>query len=212
MGYSLNFNSKYDSNILFQVLAFTDVFLPFVMLLFGALFGMISLLFEFVSQGNTSNHYKEKMSSNHKKVVKTIFQIMNRDSEEPCQQLFLIQKLLKENVSNKQLFFIGRNDTQIKHMGYRIELNELEIVLNKLSSIKETCVFYIKNKARTYGKIISVISTNRQISKEEIYTFIQKYLPKYFLPQELFCVDDLPKNNNGKIDRALIKKEYEKKI
>ncbi|WP_440650531.1 AMP-binding protein [Candidatus Pelagibacter sp. HIMB1495] len=120
--------------------------------------------------------------------------------------------LVKENISNNQLFFIGRNDTQIKHMGYRIELNELEIVLNKLSSIKETCVFYIKNKARTYGKIVSVISTNRQISKKEIYTFIQKYLPKYFLPQELFFVDDLPKNSNGKIDRALIKKKYEKKI
>tara|TARA_Y100000389_G_scaffold203999_1_gene254462 strand:+ start:2940 stop:4463 length:1524 start_codon:yes stop_codon:yes gene_type:complete len=120
--------------------------------------------------------------------------------------------LVKENELNNQLFFIGRNDTQIKHMGFRIELNELEIVLNKISSIKETCVFYIKNKYKTYGKIISVISISKKISKEEVYSFIKKHLPKYFLPQELFFVKDLPKNFNGKIDRALIRKNYEKKV
>jgi D-alanine--poly(phosphoribitol) ligase subunit 1 len=120
--------------------------------------------------------------------------------------------LVKEDKLNNKLFFIGRNDTQIKHMGYRIELNELEIILNKLSSIKETCVFYLKNKNKTYGKIISVISTNQKLKKEEIYSFIKEYLPKYFLPQEVFFVKDLPKNFNGKIDRTLIKKNYEKEI
>ncbi len=120
--------------------------------------------------------------------------------------------LVKESKSNNQLFFIGRNDTQIKHMGYRIELNELEIILNKFSLIKETCVFYIKDKKKTYGKIVSIISTSETIKKEEIYSFIKKYLPKYFFPQEIFFVKDLPKNLNGKIDRSQIKRNYEKQI
>ena len=120
--------------------------------------------------------------------------------------------LVKEDRFNNQLYFIGRNDTQIKHMGYRIELNELEIILNKFDSIKETCVFYLKDSNKTYGKIISIISTNQNLSKNEIYSFIKKYLPKYFLPQEVFFVKDLPKNLNGKIDRTLIKKNYAKKI
>jgi D-alanine--poly(phosphoribitol) ligase subunit 1 len=137
-----------------------------------------------------------------------IFDIDNLES----QRAYKTGDLVKEDKLNNQLFFIGRNDTQIKHMGYRIELNELEIILNKLSFIKETCVFYLKNKNKTYGKIISVISTNQKIKKDEIYSFINKYLPKYFLPQEIFFVKDLPKNYNGKIDRALIKKNYEKEI
>lgn len=120
--------------------------------------------------------------------------------------------LVKEDKFNNHLFFIGRNDTQIKHMGYRIELNELEIVLNKLKTVKETCVFYLKNNYKTYGKIISVISSSQKISKKEVYFFIKKYLPNYFLPQEIFFVKDLPKNFNGKIDRALIKKNYEKQV
>ncbi len=120
--------------------------------------------------------------------------------------------LVKEDKSNKLLYFIGRNDTQIKHMGYRIELNELEIILNKFPSIKETCVFYLKNKNKAYGKIVSIISASQKLSKNEIYSFISKYLPKYFLPQEVFFVKDLPKNFNGKIDRTLIKKKYAKEI
>ena len=116
--------------------------------------------------------------------------------------------LVKEDKVNKLLYFIGRNDTQIKHMGYRIELNELEIILNKFSLVKETCVFYMKDKNKTYGKIVSVISSNTKIKKDVLYSFIKKHLPKYFLPQEVFFVKDLPKNMNGKIDRNLIKKNY----
>ena len=137
--------------------------------------------------------------------------IFNTDSLDN-QRAYKTGDLVREDILNNQLFFIGRNDTQIKHMGYRIELNELEITLNKLSSIKETCVFYLKNKHQTYGKIISVISTNQKLKKDEIYSFIKRYLPKYFLPQEVFFVKDLPKNFNGKIDRTLIKRNYGKEI
>ena len=137
--------------------------------------------------------------------------IFNIDSLDN-QRAYKTGDLVREDILNNQLFFIGRNDTQVKHMGYRIELNELEITLNKLSSIKETCVFYLKNKHQTYGKIISVISTNQKLKKDEIYSFIKRYLPKYFLPQEVFFVKDLPKNFNGKIDRTLIKRNYGKEI
>lgn len=120
--------------------------------------------------------------------------------------------LVLEDKQSQQLSFIGRSDTQIKHMGYRIELNELEIVLNKHSLIKETCVFYLRDINKTYGKIVSIISCNQKILKKELHSFIIKYLPKYFLPQEVFFVKDLIKNSNGKIDRNMIKRVYEKKI
>lgn len=145
-------------------------------------------------------------------VQNTIKNFISHESKLNGQRGYKTGDLVKKDKLNNLLYFIGRNDTQIKHMGYRIELNELEIVLNKLSSIKETCVFYVKSKNKTYGKIISVISTNKKIKVNEIYLFIKKYLPKYFLPQEVFFVKDLPKNMNGKIDRTLIKKNYEKKI
>ena len=52
-----------------------------------------------------------------------------------------------------RLYFIGRKDTQIKHLGYRIELNELEVTLNKHPQINEACVFYVKNKNKFSEKL-----------------------------------------------------------
>lgn len=97
-------------------------------------------------------------------------------------------------------------------MGYRIELMELEVVLNKIKSVKESCVFYIKKENKEIGKLVTVIAIKQKLTKIEIIEFIKKYLPSYFMPQEIFLIKDLPKNSNGKINRTLIKDIYGKKI
>ena len=111
-----------------------------------------------------------------------------------------------------KIYFVGRKDTQIKHLGYRIELNELEVTLNKHTQVNEAFVFYQKNKLETHGKIIAVMSVKKNIEKSEILLFLKKYLPKYFLPKYIFFRADLPKNSSNKIDRVKLKKIYEKKI
>ena len=82
--------------------------------------------------------------------------------------------------------------------------------MNKNPSVDEACVFYFKKKFNTYGKIVAVISSKKNINKFILLKFIKKFLPNYFLPQEIFIVKNLKKNFNGKIDRNGIKKFYEK--
>jgi D-alanine--poly(phosphoribitol) ligase subunit 1 len=113
---------------------------------------------------------------------------------------------------NNYLYFVGRQDSQIKHMGYRIELNELELLINKLKNVKEACVFYLKKINKDYGKIILLVSTLNKINKNNIIKYIKKNLPSYFMPSEILFCDSLKKNDNGKIDRTYIKKFYEKRI
>jgi D-alanine--poly(phosphoribitol) ligase subunit 1 len=134
------------------------------------------------------------------------------DNDFKSQRGYKTGDLVKQNIFNDQLYFIGRNDTQIKHMGYRIELMELEVVLNKIKSVKESCVFYIKKENKEIGKLVTVIAIKQKLTKIEIIEFIKKYLPSYFMPQEIFLIKDLPKNSNGKINRTLIKDIYGKKI
>ena len=71
-----------------------------------------------------------------------------------------------------QIYFVGREDSQVKHMGYRIELNEIEIAINNIKGIKEAVVFY-KREAIS-GKIISVVATNELNKKEFIYKTLKK--------------------------------------
>ena len=110
---------------------------------------------------------------------------------------------------NNQLFFVGREDSQVKHMGYRIELNEIEIAINNIKNIKEAVVFY--KKEANNGKIITVIACNELDKKEYIYNTLKKKLPIYMIPSKIFLVKNLLKNRNNKIDRKKMKDIYEKK-
>ena len=118
--------------------------------------------------------------------------------------------IVYENYRNKKIFFVGRKDSQIKHMGYRIELNEIEVVINKIPEVKEVFIFYVK---KSLGSIVAIISTNdNKLSREKINLYILKHLPKYFLPNYIFFCKDLIKNANDKIDKYKLKKIYEEKI
>jgi D-alanine--poly(phosphoribitol) ligase subunit 1 len=98
------------------------------------------------------------------------------------------------------LWFAGRSDNQIKHMGYRIELEEIEAAINALKYVNQSAVVY-ERIDENYGKIISYIATKVQITELEIKKEISKFLPNYMVPNIIIIKKDLPKNANGKIDK-----------
>lgn len=97
--------------------------------------------------------------------------------------------------------FIGRYDNQIKRMGYRIELEEIENALNSIPTIKECAVIY-KDVENSPGEIIACINGHR----EEYQSFLIEHLPSYMIPDKFLYFEALPKNQNGKIDRIELKK------
>lgn len=113
---------------------------------------------------------------------------------------------LVEKVNGK-LFFRGRVDNQIKHMGYRIELEEIENALIKVEGIKQCAVIHTVSK-NNFSKIIAYIAMNEEREQAEIRQELKKYLPGYMIPNDFVMMDELPKNANGKIDRTLLKETY----
>ena len=97
---------------------------------------------------------------------------------------------------NGELEFVSRKDFQIKHMGYRIELTEIETVAMKLSGIRQTAAVYFNEKIYLYysGEPI-----------EPILRHIKKNLPRYAIPQKIIKLDNLPQTTGGKIDRNKLK-------
>lgn len=98
------------------------------------------------------------------------------------------------------LYFLGRKDNQIKHMGYRIELEEIEQALVKLPQVNQAAVIYSRTTT-AYGKIIGFIATNEAVDERDLLNKLADYLPEYMIPQRLMVKDILPKNANGKVDR-----------
>ena len=103
--------------------------------------------------------------------------------------------------SNGYLYFKGRVDNQVKHMGYRIELEEVEAAFSTLDYVNEAGVIYEKISAEL-GQIKAFVSLSDKTKDEQtIVNDIKKILPPYMIPRRVVIVPVLPKNNNGKIDR-----------
>lgn len=102
-----------------------------------------------------------------------------------------------------RLYFIGRTDFQIKHMGYRIELEEIEAALGAISAVKECAVIYRK-LGDGLGEIVGFAALATSKAPEELIRGIAEIVPSYMLPKRVMVLETLPKNANGKIDRVAL--------
>ena len=97
------------------------------------------------------------------------------------------------------LCFVGRKDFQIKHMGHRIELAEIEAALTTIENIDRAVCVYDAEKE----KIISVYRGH--IEPCAIAAELRKVLPAYMIPCRFEKIEKFPLNENGKIDRNKVK-------
>jgi amino acid adenylation domain-containing protein len=101
-----------------------------------------------------------------------------------------------------EIIFVGRTDFQVKHLGYRIDLSEIEhVVVNTWGKVKNGCVLYDHNKK----EICLIYQAESEITPADFRKELIQYLPKYMLPSIFYFLPDMPKNPNGKIDRNYLK-------
>lgn len=97
-----------------------------------------------------------------------------------------------------EIYLAGRKDFQIKHMGYRIELSEIEHQVLCITGIANACVLYQhENKEIT----LFYQSLGEPVTSATIRQKLAEIFPKYMLPTVFHPMDRLPQNANGKIDR-----------
>ena len=108
------------------------------------------------------------------------------------------------------LHFVGRADTQIKSRGYRIELGEIEAALHAVSDLQESAVLAIKSEGFEGWLICCayVPAAGRTISLVELRKRVAALVPGYMIPARWLCLDALPKNENGKIDRPVLRNHF----
>lgn len=108
-------------------------------------------------------------------------------------------------LNDGNLYFAGRKDFQIKHMGHRIELEEIERTIDKQNGIIRTCCLYREDKNKIYCFYIG------NIEKDELHMKLKNILPVYMLPNVYKKINEFPITKNGKIDRKILMTEIEKK-
>ena len=101
--------------------------------------------------------------------------------------------------SDDQLYYAGRKDHQIKIMSRRFEPGEIESVLNRTDGVKGSCCI-----PDTGHKRLAVFFSG-EINAVELQRKLAQSFPAYMIPGKMICLERMPLNEHGKIDRMKLR-------
>lgn len=99
---------------------------------------------------------------------------------------------------NGVMEYLGRSNFQVKLNGYRIELGEIQSILLAHPLIKDTFVTLIEVDNHKF--LCAYYTSSSKI--DNLYKYLNQYLPNYMIPNYFIKVDEIPLNINGKIDKS----------
>ena len=98
---------------------------------------------------------------------------------------------------SEELMYVGRKDFQVKYKGYRIELGEIEAVVYSCNRIKQVGIVFDEEIVLAYVG---------DIKETDLQKYMKEYLPSYMIPSKYMKLQEMPLNQNGKVDRDKIKR------
>jgi acyl-coenzyme A synthetase/AMP-(fatty) acid ligase len=104
--------------------------------------------------------------------------------------------------------FVGRMDFQVKYMGYRIELYEIENALLSFPAVNGAAVMLCESVLSELQELVAFVEVENGCSVNELSAHIGKLLPHYMIPKRIIKIDSIPLTSRGKTDREVIRKMY----
>src|SRR5207237_1360670 len=95
---------------------------------------------------------------------------------------------------------------QIKHMGYRVELEEIESALHRLDYVAEAAALH--TTANGLSRIVAVVASRAEFADDQIRADLRRLIPDYMIPSVFHREEALTKNANGKVDRGRLARKY----
>lgn len=105
--------------------------------------------------------------------------------------------------------YVGRNDDVVKVKGERCAPQELDNALMNIDDIDEAASFAVEDHVFGYRFVAFVASRNIELAGKDIMRYCKKNLEAFLLPKEVVMVDKIPKTENGKISRVILRQVYE---
>lgn len=97
------------------------------------------------------------------------------------------------------LEFHGRKDRQIKHLGHRVELDEIDQAIKQIENIVECITLYDTEKENI------ILFYTGETTAKEISIKARNVLPQFMIPRKIINLEEMPHLANGKIDMQTIK-------
>ena len=112
-------------------------------------------------------------------------------------------------IQDGQLHFLGRLDFQIKLHGYRIEIEDIEANLRRLSDVRQTVVYPVEKAGQpgVFTHLEAVVQLDGEVPAAPLGTMValkrrlREFVPDYMVPKIIHFVPEIPLTANGKADR-----------
>jgi amino acid adenylation domain-containing protein len=113
-----------------------------------------------------------------------------------------------------EIEFLGRADDQIKIRGFRVELGEIEAVLERHVAIGKCAVIMREDQPGNKRLVAYIVPPEREneiageregaFSVGQIRNLLRSQLPEYMIPSAFVVLDSLPLTPSGKLNRRAL--------
>jgi len=107
------------------------------------------------------------------------------------------------------LEYLGRKDFQVKFMGYRIEMFEVEKAILALENIHQAAVLLCNASQSELSELVAFIEGPVTADADTILQGLGRSLPSYMVPKQIIPLERIPLNDRGKTDRAALQVYYQ---
>jgi fatty-acyl-CoA synthase len=105
------------------------------------------------------------------------------------------------------LYFVDRKKDLIKTGGENVYPQEVEAVLNQHPAIAEVTVIGLPDPA--WGQVVTAVVVPRgYVSLDDVKTFCSGKLAGYKVPRAIHLVDEIPKNETGKVVKRALRDRF----
>lgn len=108
---------------------------------------------------------------------------------------------------NGTLEFIERIDRQIQLRGYRVELGEIEFILQQHPACKD-CIVNVHTFHNNDKRLVAyiVLKEGERFQDSSLKSYLRSKLPEYMVPSLFYEISRKPMTVNGKVDYASLPK------
>lgn len=109
--------------------------------------------------------------------------------------------------------YLGRNDTQIKRNGIRIELGEIVSAALRSPDIQNAASVMCSHEAGAANyaketnhneKLVLYYQSTEKINDQVLFSHLSQYLSESLMPDQMIWLQNMPLNVNGKIDYSAL--------
>lgn len=103
------------------------------------------------------------------------------------------------------LEFLGRMDDQVKIRGNRIELGQIEAVLETHPAVHEVAALVLETDDPAFARLAAVVVADGELTARQLRAWAMQRLPRAMVPDKIVLTSGLPRTPAGKADRVAIR-------